>query len=672
MDKGILLRKQVLKMLSRNTNLLCEPCGWERYYHINYDSDNKKMFYQQIPQKPVLVPEISDSYSTGKGVYDFAEYNGKLYYLNNRQDKPYLFSSNLDGTNQHVVMSFKRESNKLIMTVNRFGIFLIFLKARKIDVKVYTHLGKEVCHIPIQLSGFLTNTDSTNADYCPYVCDNKLFFIVREKEIYKGMLVELDIDNKIYNSHVIYEGTKQYDGRKGIDAVYNPKFIIGRSDFALVYVTYHYKFGYPNYITVDTSAWNYISLRDGKMYCLSNPRFSPELIKTHPKEYSKYLELIETEKEWIKIAHFDIHSNLIWIYKNMRDSEQNIVRCIVPYDLKPDFMNHPRKDFKIWAANPEIDEVTHSGKYYFDGLFRFSTESYSSFIAYEKSGRKNVWSRSHGNCHCFSVKSNTLFLDGDLSGQPSQFDLNNYVERKSYDGKSERVPKKLREDWTGSGYRLIEQYEKVLKQNNKVADKQRSVNDNFFDDISSVYDDDFRNSLLNRNDNTAQNNKQAKNPDNSNHTETVTSVPAKKTEKTFLPENKLNYWENFYQYLENNPLPVVKKSKPSDRNWYALRLGSSKIRIECSVSTKNQNLRVGFFMENSDSVYGNAALHKKEIDSILKNSTSVLSEIRWDNSIADANVSMFISLNGMDKTNQYKVMRDIISGMIRIMEFIDL
>lgn len=230
---------------------------------------------------------------------------------------------------------------------------------------------------------------------------------------------------------------------------------------------------YPDYITADTSAWNYISLKDGKTYCLSNPRFSPELIKEHPKKYSQYLELVETEKDWIKIAHFDIRNNLIWIYKNMRDSKQNVVRCIVPYDLRPDFMNHPRKDFKIWASNPEIDEVTYSGKYYFDGLFRFSSRSYSNFITYEKSGIKNTWSRSHGTCLGFSVKSNTLFLDGDLSDHPLQFDLNDYVEGRTYDGKTERVPKELREDWTWSGYRgnndLIKQYEETQKK--KAADR---------------------------------------------------------------------------------------------------------------------------------------------------------------------------------------------------------
>lgn len=666
----------MLRMFSEKSNIICSPCGWERYYHINYDSDKRKKFYQQIPKEAVLIPKNSSDYSTARGVYDFVEYNGKLYYLSGPKDKPYLFSSNLDGSGQRVIMPLKKESNNLIMTVNRFGIFLIFLKARKIEVKVYTHLGKEVCHIPIQLSGFLTNINSNAADYYPYVCDNKLFFIVREREIYKGTVVELDIDNGIYNSYVVYEGTKQHDGRKGIDAVYNPKYIIGGSNFALVYVTYHFKGGYPDYITVDTSAWNYISLKDGKMYCLSNPRFSPELIKEHPKKYSQYLDLVETEKDWIKIAHFDIRNNLIWFYKNLRDSKQNVVRCIVPYDLRPDFMNHPRKDFKIWASNPEIDEVTYSGKYYFDGLFRFSSRSYSNFIAYDKSGMKNTWSRSHGTCLGFSVKSNSLFLDGDLSNHPSQFDLNDYVERRTYDGKTERVPKELREDWTWSGYRgnndLIKQYEEAQKQKQKAADRQRSVYDSLFDDISSGADDDYLSGFFNEKDNITQNSTLTKSRIDTDRIKTVASVPVQKTGKTFLPENKLNYWEGFRQYLENNPPPIVRMSKPSDRNWYALRLGSSKVRIECSVSTKNQNLRVGFFMDNSDSVYGKAFLNKEKIDSILKKSTSVLSEIRWNNSVADANVSMFISLNGMDKMNQYEVMRSIICGMIRILEFIDL
>ena len=611
-------------------------------------------------------PRVNSQESTHLGVYDLAEYDGKLYYY--EKDKCYLFSSRIDGTDQKVLIKLK--STPDAVTVNRFGIFVLFLKSKKIEVQIFTHQGKENCCIPIDLSGTLSNSDSLKADYCPYICGDKLFFIIRKQNIYKAIFVQLNIKGKTYTEHIIYEGQHKQDRKNGIESIFNPTFIMGGSDFALICVSYDYKYKPRDYsanISINTSSWFYVSLSNGKTYCLSNRKYTPELIKDRPDVYCKYLELPEAENDWYKIAHFDIENNLIWIYKNMKDSKQNVVRCLIPYDLRPDFIKHPRNDFKIWGSNPEIDEVTYNGKYYFDGLFRFSSDSYSSFYSFEKSGKKNKWSGSHGTCCRFSVQAGTLFLDSDLTNEASQLDLTHY----QINGEGIKVPCKLRPDWTRwngtknyKGNELIEQFENEQKQKKKTVKSYTTptaapnVSEPKFSADDYI---DFQKLFFEEDEKPTQTSPIQQ-----------SNVHKQNTPKTFLPDNKLDYWEGLGNYLQGKLPSIVRIPKAADRSWYALRLGSSKVRIECSISVKNYNIRVGFFMKNSDSVYGKASQHKNEIDAILKSCNSAVLEIRWDNSVADANVSTIVSMNGLDRMNEYAIIKDIITGMTKIIDYIDI
>jgi hypothetical protein len=103
-----------------------------------------------------------------------------------------------------------------------------------------------------------------------------------------------------------------------------------------------------------------------------------------------------------------------------------------------------------------------------------------------------------------------------------------------------------------------------------------------------------------------------------------------------------------------------------------MRLGSSKVRIECSVSSKKQQLRVGLFMENSDSVYGKAEGHKAQINSLLANTGISGAEIRWDNTVADANVSVFIPSGSLSIAEQYEAMKHVICQMTEALQYINL
>lgn len=648
-------------MLNLNNGNACEPCGWERYYYIEYPKEETRRFYHQkyrqqhIDDSEMIIPRFRKGRfaNTGFGVYDIAEYQGKLYYYDEtytQKNNYYLFSCDINGSNENVVMPFKKRNGDLMITINRFGIFFIYLTERKIRVVVYNLKGKELCDIPIDM-----NRSSWHSDFIPYVCDNKIFQIVKEKTIYKALVIDLDIQNVSYTSKVIYEGMNLNDKRKGVDAAYYPVCIIGSSDYALLCVNYNFQHNdFSKNIKTDTftKAWYYVSLNDGKMYCLSNPHFSPESLKTMPEKYIEYLETPQAEKDWFKIAYFDIGKNLIWIYRNLRNKQTNtIVNCIVPYNLSIDFYDHRRNDYQIWQSGEY-----HGEKCYFDGKHRFASRSYSGFYSYDKQGKISKWSGSHGACDRFSVKMNTLFLDSDLSGDDSQFDLNDYYyhEPNHYNEQGFYVPKKLRCNWIRGNTQAREKRNELVKEY-EASKKAKSL-------------------TL-----TAPSNAAVPVNKPSLHQKSILpSAPMKaptnyiqNTGITFVPDNKLEYWQGFGDYLSGKIPAIVRIPKAADRNWYALRLGSSKYRIECSVSVKNQTLRVGFFMENSDSVYGKAAQHKKEIDSILKKCCSAVSEIRWDNSVADANVSIVIPMNCLDKSAQYEIMKDIIFGMTNIIGYID-
>ena len=77
-------------------------------------------------------------------------------------------------------------------------------------------------------------------------------------------------------------------------------------------------------------------------------------------------------------------------------------------------------------------------------------------------------------------------------------------------------------------------------------------------------------------------------------------------------------------------------------------------------------------MENTENVYGNAARHANEIESMLMTAAPPETQVRWDNTVADANVSLFIPSERLTIPEQYEIMKNVICKMTGIMPYLGL
>lgn len=582
-----------------------DACGWERYCHIGYDSG--PAFYRSRSDRNCILR------SNERGGLFCPAYQGTIYYCSYSSN--YLFASDLDGTNERVIMPL--EERPSAMTVNRFGIILLSYESVKMEIRIYTHQGK------LQLKTLLEGKGDIS---CPYVCGTTVYYLQANKDgSQSAYRLHINLEKRTHTVQRLYEGLEHSDDpEKMLYVKHTAEMVLGSEDYALVYVTNSYEKDGDDCLFANSAAWYYYDIKTRKRYCLSNPHYSPDNIRTEPEKYAQYLEDPQNAKDWVQIAHFDIANRLIWVYRSARNKQGEVGTYLVPYNLQPGFLNYPRKDFPAWKENERLNNLRY-GRYYFDGRYRCYSESYNVFDTYTRAGEKMHWSGGHGSCDNFEVVGDILFLDSDLSGRASQFELT--------DGK----PILLRDDWRGStsSRKFDETREELIK--NYEAEKLRQK-------------------------------QPAKGPDSGAG---AAKPPAQSPGNTFTPNNKLAYWEEFKSYFESNPTAGgIKCSKPADRNWYALRVGSAKFRIECSVNSKNQTLRVGFFLENSQEYYGRAATQRDKFESALNaavcnNLPKV--QFRWDNTVADANVSVLFSYEGLGKDEQFAAMSDVISagyGMI--------
>ena len=318
----------------------------------------------------------------------------------------------------------------------------------------------------------------------------------------------------------------------------------------------------------------------------------------------------------------------------------------------------------------------YSGRYYFDGKYRFSSPTYSSFYAYDKDGVTSSWGGGHGACDKFHVKGDVLFIDSNITYHASLLDLT----RLSYkDGKTVALPEEIRTDWMRSQHwrdeEIMKKCEELFEkeQEEKRRAKKEGSRPQPVKKLQQTTElqpaREIQPDREPQPDRQSQASRQLP-PAASGFFGQTSSVAAKTTGSSSAPASKLEYCEGFEKYLEGGIPSSIRIPKAADRNWFALRLGSSKVRIECSLSSRKQMLRVGLFMEPSDKIYGNAARHKVEIDALLGDTPVPGAEIRWDNTVADANVSVFIPYSGLNTTEQYEVMKTVICRMADALQYI--
>lgn len=130
-----------------------------------------------------------------------------------------------------------------------------------------------------------------------------------------------------------------------------------------------------------------------------------------------------------------------------------------------------------------------------------------------------------------------------------------------------------------------------------------------------------------------------------NHAKNMVSATEESTE---IPiDTKQRYWEEFIKYTKSRNVDDdfiranFKFPEPADRNWYALRLGTTKARVELSVNTKTNRIRTALYIKDAD-VWNNLL-------AILKNNKINVQEIIIDNQSKTPSISVYRSIDGINK-----------------------
>ena len=123
---------------------------------------------------------------------------------------------------------------------------------------------------------------------------------------------------------------------------------------------------------------------------------------------------------------------------------------------------------------------------------------------------------------------------------------------------------------------------------------------------------------------------------------------------TYGEPTKLEYWNKFINYafdpVHNCKFTTeFRKSEPADRNWYALRLGTSKGHIEFSINSREQTIKTAFIIKNNPDLY-----EELKTSGYLFSDTfdKVSGELQWDGISKAKSVSIVRSKKGLSIEEQ--------------------
>lgn len=534
-------------------------------------------------------------------VLRYGYYGGFFYYVKRGagNDKDYLWKSREDGTGKKIIAEVEGFGRDISVYANSRGIFLCGSSEEGWKVVWYDFDGKRlrVIHQKNEVKSY-------------YICDIRLFLVTQEKK--DGTNKAFWLDMETLESHTIFTGYKNIyqknrDGEKSF--VYaNVGTIMANSKRIVLYLEFSH-FYYPEHdsdeeyyeklFEYDGGGWYSYEFAEKKLKCINRSGELPHLAIKHPEKLKGFIP----DRKLLHIAFFDMRKDVMWVVSSdSGNSEMWEARTIGKISEQMVISGMP-----VWNMSGD-DTRWRLGKIYFDGHFFYHAENYYQFISRDRDGEnsKNWNHTGHGACDNFTVAGGYLFLNKEA------FDEEQY-------NMTFQESEPLRISWmshSNSHFRQeenseIERYEKEKKPAQEVSR------------IPNLHKPDHETKIseaVNRND------------------------PV-----------KLAYWKEFVRYafdtahnreFENAHFP---QAQPADRNWYALRLGTSKGHIELSVNMREGTIRTALFVKNNKDLFKVLEAQKSLLESAFRD---IEGEICWDKVSQAANVSIIRTSAGLSEAEQ--------------------
>ncbi len=110
---------------------------------------------------------------------------------------------------------------------------------------------------------------------------------------------------------------------------------------------------------------------------------------------------------------------------------------------------------------------------------------------------------------------------------------------------------------------------------------------------------------------------------------------------------KSAYWEDFIKYISSSPEGIailemddLTLPAPADRNWYALRLGTTKARIELQLNTQKKMIRTALFIKDE--------ILWDKIKLLLSNKLFRNNKIHMDTESKTPSISLYKEISGIN------------------------
>lgn len=519
-----------------------------------------------------------------------AFYNDKFYY----DFAGYVWESNADGTQQKIIMKEPKNWGGSNIFVNSYGIYLI----SESEIRVFDFSGQAI--------------DAVNACdilKCSYICNDKIFMVIREENSKRDKAIYYDIGTHKY--YTIYEGYYEKTGEnsRGEKSIRQSaiQYIMANEKRVVLWLDFmeHY---YPEdeeeeSYESEASGWYSYDLETKKLTSLNWVGIYPHQLATlgaaaFEKKANQRGHRTEERIDYYRIAYFNMERDLMWTIKSL-DGIGEIWEPREIGSIKEEVIinNHP-----LW----NIPETRTYGDYglYFDGERRYQKENDFNLFAYDYKGNKsNNWIKDLArDMGPIRICGEYIFVIND-----------DIVHNREHQYKLEFQPgPALRVNWMCANGGDNYEYEK----------KRKEIIDAFEKQI----------------------------PGNTNG-ELINEVAIEPNEDV-LP-SKQAYWKSFIEYATESgsgnaflysgfTLP-----KPADRNWYALRLGTAKARIELQINTKNNIIRTALFIKDENMW--------NKVEALLLSNTADSNKMHVDTESKTPSISIYKPIEGMDinKKEQY-------------------
>lgn len=477
---------------------------------------------------------------SGSTIWTFqqAYYNDQFYYI----DRGYVWKSNTDGTSQTIIMKLDGEYHFAVIFVNSKGIYI---KREKI-VELFDFSGVKVDAV---------ETSDIIKSY--YICDNRIYMILKNEVSNKEKVIYHDVNTQ--SNHIIFEGYydnlgKNSRGEKSFRSAKIQHIMANRKRAVmwLEFAEYCYPKNNDEIYESEISGWYSYDLQKKKMIPLNWLYVHPhDLSVKGAAAFEKKLNSmgkaswkLEETKDYFRIAFFNMEKDLMWTIKSVdRNTELWEPRKIGSIE-KSMVLNSP-----LWTV--PIEPILGEYGMYFDGVHRIQKIDDCNLYSYDCKGNKSEnWinhpSRDQG---IIRICGDYMFVINDEIA----YNCDHQYKLQFHPGNALRV------NWmhyAGKGKdkteiekdKIIEAFE---RKNSRVDDRDVSL------EVSS---------------------------------EGGTS--------------KYEYWKSFVEYASGEggtdefAGAGFNMPKPAERNWYALRLGTSKARIELTINTRDNLIRTVLFIKD--------------------------------------------------------------------------